>query len=691
MRACGDRSPLSLIHLSTKVHCQAESEISTLQRSAPSPSCTKGCHHCCHGLIPVTIPELLELAQEVESWEPAAQVALSIRCDSYAKKSLAYWRYDLHQFSEPCPLLVEGECSVYEKRPLFCRGRSSYDPAECEAQKEGRPVPVHAVPGQQEVGANLVNGIFHGMKRAGRYSGTYDLGGALAIVLGDPTTSSQVAEGVVNPLNRVMMGSDANVSVRHLNEAARKFLVPEFVSAFQSGISWEERYRRTIRISKASPYGVLCELFLPAAYESQDELEEWWNRYQQALSMLPELQVDPAVAFESAELGAANTFGLAYTGKDVLPSMELLGGYFHRIAQAAHPQLTAPIKRARRPGPFRLGFLSRRLKHNNGSRWALGWATELGSDIETYAFNLHETDDHVSTRWRRSVDHYYHLPNPAPEVAVTIRELDLDALIFTDVGSDGLSLQLSVLRMARRQYAAWGFPMTTGSPEMDGYLSSEEMEPDNGQDHYTEKLIRLPGSGQSFPKARSNSPSTKSARELGLPEKGFLLIAQNPAKLLPKRDEIFKEISERHGLPIVICDSSDGILGNLVMNRMLKAGIRVQKLGFLADSDFFRVIQLATVVLDSFDFTGGITTIDAITLGKPPVTCPGEFMRGRLGVPFMRQAGVADLIAFDDRAYIEMACHLERIQEIASKCVPENIYRDRGPVEALKSMFLNSL
>jgi hypothetical protein len=686
--AARSRDRIPLVELAQAIHLRVDDVISAIQSTNPTAACCQGCTHCCQGLIPATIPELLEVLDIVGVWSETQKASLRERLNQYHRHSEEYWRYDLHLFSEPCPLLVEGSCTIYAQRPLFCRGKSSYDPQDCIKQAHGEMVPLKIVPGQYEAGSFCVGAIVQGIKQSGRYSGTYDFAAALKILIENPQAADDLARGVVNPLNKVMIGSDANVKRKPLSEPARRFFMPDLAECFRPGLDAEQQYRASIRVASKNPYATLGQLVLPKSYGSQNEIEDWWRRYESAVSRLEQLELDPQVAFEAIDLGGVYVFGLPYCGKDVRPVMERVGNIVHGYASRGYPALTSPIETNRRPGKFRLGYVSRNLKYNNGSRWALGWATEHSNEIETYAFNLSETDDNVSTRWRRTVAHYYHLPVPPIEAAQMIRSLDLDALIFTDVGTDGTSVQLSSLRIARYQLAAWGFPMTTGSPEMDFYISSEEMEPASGQDHYRERLLLLPGSGQTFPKARRSQPSGHSATELGLPEDGFILIAQNPIKLLPKRDAIFREISERLGKPIVICDSSDHIVGDRVAARMKQAKINVVKLPFVSDSEFLRVIQLATVVLDSFDFGGGFTTVDALTLKRPPVCCPGEFLRGRFCIPFMRQAGVSDMLMESAKAYISQACDLEKIAESAERCNPEPIYRDLRPVRALERFLL---
>jgi predicted O-linked N-acetylglucosamine transferase (SPINDLY family) len=523
-----------------------------------------------------------------------------------------------------------------------------------------------------------MRGTVQGMTQFGRYSGTYELGSSIKRLLNDPAAMELIAAGKTNPLNRMMVGSDSNVPYRPVSDAAQKVL-PELAPCLAEGVPAEYRYQAAKQLTQRNPYASLAKLVLPNFYDAQDELEECWIRYGISLDELQEAVLDPAIALEVAEFGAVDTFGLAYCGKDAKPYMQQLARIFQNYWKRVSPELCMPIEQRRRPGRFRLGYASSRLVSYNGTRWALGWLTEHSPEIETYAFNLSEKDDHISMRWRRNVDHYFHLPIPIKDAAEVIRTQDLDALIFPDVGSDRTSFQLALLRTSRYQLSSWGFPTTTGSPEIDFFLSSEDMEPANGQDHYTEKLVLLPGSGQTFPKARRPASSTKSRQEMGLPHGAFLLMAQNPMKLLPHRDKVFREITERTGKPLVICD----------LARLKRSKVNAVKLPFMPAADFFRVVELADVVLDSFDFTGGITTIDSLTLKNPPISCPGQFMRGRLGVPFMKQAGVGALLAKDESEYIELACDQDRLDAAKQTCYPEPIYRDLRPVRFLEEFLLS--
>ena len=79
---------------------------------------------------------------------------------------------------------------------------------------------------------------------------------------------------------------------------------------------------------------------------------------------------------------------------------------------------------------------------------------------------------------------------------------------------DALALGVAATRNAPIQCMAWGHPITSGLPTMDYFLTSQLMEPSDGQSHYSEKLIELPGLSIEFapPHRAAQSSYTDPAR-----------------------------------------------------------------------------------------------------------------------------------------------------------------------------------
>jgi Fe-S-cluster containining protein len=77
-------------------------------------ACARGCGHCCHVSVPITEFEAQFIAD-----------GLGIKAQP-VKQSI---RRDLKSFGShtPCPFLKNGECSIYEVRPLTCRMHMNFD------------------------------------------------------------------------------------------------------------------------------------------------------------------------------------------------------------------------------------------------------------------------------------------------------------------------------------------------------------------------------------------------------------------------------------------------------------------------------------------------------------------------------------------------------------------------------------
>lgn len=101
-------------------------------------ACRRGCSYCCHGWVSATGPELLLLARAIASARPADPERSAEAVLARAPQTAGLGIAERIGRRLPCPLLVDGACSAYARRPVVCRQVTSLDVAACIAEFEGR-------------------------------------------------------------------------------------------------------------------------------------------------------------------------------------------------------------------------------------------------------------------------------------------------------------------------------------------------------------------------------------------------------------------------------------------------------------------------------------------------------------------------------------------------------------------------
>jgi predicted O-linked N-acetylglucosamine transferase (SPINDLY family) len=99
------------------------------------------------------------------------------------------------------------------------------------------------------------------------------------------------------------------------------------------------------------------------------------------------------------------------------------------------------------------------------------------------------------------------------------------------------------------------------------------------------------------------------------------------------------------------------------------------------------------VLLDPLEWSGGKTSLEAVSCGLPAVTCPGRFMRGRHTYAILKMMGVLETIAEDKSDYIRIAVRLHHDplllrsirQQVKDSC--GRLFRDRVFMDALENFY----
>lgn len=97
-------------------------------------ACQSGCAHCCYQAVGVSVPEVLALEAHIRATRTPQQLdelVARVRAADDLTRGLSSAQRLSPEL--PCPFLglEDGRCSVYEARPLACRGTNSLDAKAC--------------------------------------------------------------------------------------------------------------------------------------------------------------------------------------------------------------------------------------------------------------------------------------------------------------------------------------------------------------------------------------------------------------------------------------------------------------------------------------------------------------------------------------------------------------------------------
>jgi predicted O-linked N-acetylglucosamine transferase (SPINDLY family) len=289
------------------------------------------------------------------------------------------------------------------------------------------------------------------------------------------------------------------------------------------------------------------------------------------------------------------------------------------------------------------------------------------------------------------------------------QEISADAphvLIYPEIGMDPVAALLAGQRLAPVQCNSWGHPETSGFPTIDYFLSSDLMEPPDGQDHYTERLIRLPNLS-TYLEPPNTPPISLSRSDLGLRRTATVYwCGQSLFKYLPQYDHVFPRIAREAGdCQFSFVQFQNGkYVGELFWERLNRAfaafGLRAADHCVMSPraglQRYLAAIGQCDIVLDSIGFSGGNTTLDAITHDLPIVTTPSALMRGRISMAILTMMGLTETITETVDDYVstairlahDMSWRMDVKAKISTK--KHRIYQDRVCISGLEE-FLNQV
>ena len=252
------------------------------------------------------------------------------------------------------------------------------------------------------------------------------------------------------------------------------------------------------------------------------------------------------------------------------------------------------------------------------------------------------------------------------------------------------------------QCTGWGWPETSAAPALDVHLSSAALAPPGTERFFSERLVRLPH----LPAYCMRPPveaKPEPVERFGLPAGANLyLCAQNLRKVHPDFDAVLGAIlrSDPRGVVAFVHDKLP-TFGELLRRRWERTlGHVLDRLVILprqVPNDYIRLVASAHVMLDTPHFSGANTAYDALAVGAPAVTLPGEVPRSRYTAELYRSAGIEDCVATSVDEYVNIAVGLgtdatrrNDLRERILSTAPA-VFENRAAVGQLEAFFAETL
>jgi len=397
-------------------------------------------------------------------------------------------------------------------------------------------------------------------------------------------------------------------------------------------------------------------------------------------------------------------FRLPALGGDVRAPAEVLGRITTRALQSLMPDALEvdPGPRRNGDGRIRVGVLSSFFRVHSNWRTHLSWLVRLDpARFEVVAFSTASSSPFHREESKRRGARWIDLAEDPLGIIRRLREERLDAIVIPEVGMDLKTQIVAAARIAPVQCTSWGHPITSGYPSCGWFLSSDLMEPPDGERHYSERLVRLPGLGVCLDLPTWSEPSRRRDR-LGLAHDAVAFwCSQTIHKYLPQNDGIYASIAARCPRAVFVFIGPDNDvrrrLSDRLHRRMAEAGLdgsrHLRWLDPVGPDEFVRLGGECDVFIDCPAWSGCNTTLDAVAVGLPIATVPGSTMRARHTSAMLEQMGLGEFVARDEAAFVELASRMgtdAALRRHARELIierRERLFGDRRPIEAVERLF----
>jgi predicted O-linked N-acetylglucosamine transferase (SPINDLY family) len=314
------------------------------------------------------------------------------------------------------------------------------------------------------------------------------------------------------------------------------------------------------------------------------------------------------------------------------------------------------------PRSLKIGYLSHCLKRNSVgwlTRWLIQHHDRQQFQLHGYFWNYQErVRDALQSWYMEQMDVVRTFDRDSLPIAEQIYQDEVDILLDLDSITADISCEVMALKPAPVQVTWLGWD-ASGLPAIDYFVVDPYVVLDTADQHYSEKLWRLPQTYIAVDGFEVGVP-TLHRDALGIPADAVIyLSAQSSFKRHPEtvrlQMQILKAVPNSYFLIKGIMD--DTSIQNYFSAMAAAEGVSRDRLRFLPMVGMEEVhranLGIADVVLDTYPYNGATTTLETLWMGIPLVTRVGEHFSSRNSYTMLTNVGVSEGIAWTAEEYVE--------------------------------------
>ena len=460
---------------------------------------------------------------------------------------------------------------------------------------------------------------------------------------------------------------DAEAAVRELEIALRQR--PDYAGALYNQAlvlrklqrldEAEDALRRMLALGPGSGDSAASELAGEWAHRTLASVLLGQSRVGDALGILhaARAQWPDSLALESGELFMLN-FDEAASAEAMFERHRAFGARM----EAAHPPRFAPFANPKDPQRrLRVGYVSADFYRHPVALFVLPLIERHDrTAIETFCYSttVESKADEV-TRQLKSLAHNWRdaAAMSDAQLADAIHGDGIDILIDL-AGHAGPRLGVFAQQPAPVQASWLGYLNTTGLTRIDYRLCDGHTDPPGtAEKFHTETPLRLPHNQWCYRPLLV----VDQADEPSFARNGFVTFGSfnHVSKISATARRLWAEILSRvPDARLVIVGVPEGRTTNDLRRDFEGRGIAAERLSIVPPlplDEYFRRFNAVDIALDTMPYSGGTTTCDAIWMGVPVLTAPGERPVSRSAASILFTAGLADWIAASPQNYVDLA------------------------------------